>query len=50
LPACAGALADQLTIRNSIPEARLAAVEGPGYEVRVDEPRVSALLRFLGSL
>jgi pimeloyl-ACP methyl ester carboxylesterase len=45
-------LADQLTIRNLIPDARLAVIEGPGHEIYVDEPEqcISALLRFLGSL
>jgi pimeloyl-ACP methyl ester carboxylesterase len=45
-------LTDQLTIRNSIPGARIAVVEGPGHEIYVDEPEqcISALLRFLQSL
>ena len=45
-------LADQITIRNSIPDARIAVVEGPGHEIYVDEPEqcISALLRFLRSL
>ena len=45
-------LADQITIRNSIPDARIAVVEGPGHEIYVDEPEqcISALLRFLGWL
>ena len=45
-------LADQITIRNSIPHARIAVVEGPGHEIYVDEPEqcISALLRFLRSL
>jgi pimeloyl-ACP methyl ester carboxylesterase len=45
-------LADQLTIRNLIPDARLAVIEGPGHEIYVDKPEqcISALLRFLGSL
>jgi pimeloyl-ACP methyl ester carboxylesterase len=45
-------LADQLTIRNSIPDARIAVVEGSGHEIYVDEPEqcISALLRFLQTL
>jgi pimeloyl-ACP methyl ester carboxylesterase len=45
-------LADQITIRNSIPDARISVVESPGHETYVDEPEqcISALLRFLGSL
>jgi len=44
-------LTDQVTIRNSIPDARMAVVEGPGHEIYVDEPEqcIGALLRFLGS-
>jgi hypothetical protein len=43
-------LSDQLTIRNSIPDAQMALVEGPGHEIYVDEPEqcINALLRFLG--
>jgi pimeloyl-ACP methyl ester carboxylesterase len=45
-------LTDQITVRNSIPDARMAVVEGPGHEIYVDEPEqcISALLRFLRSL
>jgi pimeloyl-ACP methyl ester carboxylesterase len=45
-------LADQITIRNSIPDARMAVAEGPGHEIYVDEPGqcISALVRFLRSL
>jgi pimeloyl-ACP methyl ester carboxylesterase len=36
-------------IRDSIPGARIAVVEGRGHEIYVDEPEVciSALLKFL---
>ena len=45
-------LTDQITVRNSIPDARMAVVEGPGHEIYVDEPEqcISALIRFLRSL
>jgi pimeloyl-ACP methyl ester carboxylesterase len=45
-------LSDQLTIRNSIPNARMAVVEGPGHEIYVDEPEecISAFLKFLRSI
>jgi pimeloyl-ACP methyl ester carboxylesterase len=44
-------LSDQLTIRNSIPDAQMALVEGPGHEIYVDEPEqcINALLRFPGA-
>jgi pimeloyl-ACP methyl ester carboxylesterase len=44
-------LSDQLTIRNSIPNARMAVVEGPGHEIYVDEPEecINAFLKFLRS-
>jgi pimeloyl-ACP methyl ester carboxylesterase len=42
-------LGDQLTIRTSIPDARIAVVEGPSHEIYVDEPEqcISAFLNFL---
>jgi len=45
-------LSDQLTIRTSIPNARMAVVEGPGHEIYVDEPEecISAFLKFLKTL
>ena len=45
-------LSDQLTLRTSIPNARIAVIEGPGHEIYVDEPDecISALLKFLRSL
>jgi pimeloyl-ACP methyl ester carboxylesterase len=45
-------LSDQLTIRNSIPNARIAVVEGPGHEIYVDEPEecIGAFRKFLRSL
>lgn len=45
-------LSDQLTIRNSIPNARMAVIEGPGHEIYVDEPEecISAFLKFLKTL
>ena len=45
-------LTDQITMRTSIPNARIAMIEGPSHEIYVDEPEecISALLRFLQSL
>jgi len=45
-------LSDQLTIRNSIPNARMAVIEGPGHEIYVDEPEecIRAFLKFLKTL
>jgi pimeloyl-ACP methyl ester carboxylesterase len=45
-------LSDQLTIRNAIPGARMAVVEGPGHEIYVDEPEecISAFLKFVKTL
>jgi pimeloyl-ACP methyl ester carboxylesterase len=45
-------LSDQLTIHNSIPNARMAVVEGPGHEIYVDEPEecINAFLKFLKTL
>ena len=45
-------LADQLSMRTGIPNARIAVVEGPGHEIYVDRPEecLSALQNFLGSL
>ena len=45
-------LNDQLTIRTSIPNARMAVIEGPGHEIYVDEPEecISAFLKFLKTL
>ena len=45
-------LTDQIAMRTSIPNARIAVIEGPGHEVYVDEPEecIGALLKFLGSL
>lgn len=45
-------LSDQLTIRNSIPNARMAVVEGPGHEIYVDEPEecIGTFLKFLKAL
>jgi pimeloyl-ACP methyl ester carboxylesterase len=45
-------LADQLTMRTLIPNARIAVVEGPGHEIYVDEPEecINAFLKFLRSL
>ncbi|HJU09831.1 MAG TPA: alpha/beta hydrolase [Candidatus Binataceae bacterium] len=42
-------LDDQLTIRNSIPNARFTVVEGPGHEIYVDEPEecINAVQKFL---
>jgi len=41
-----------LYLRTSIPNARIAVVEGPGHEIYVDEPDecINALLKFLQSL
>jgi pimeloyl-ACP methyl ester carboxylesterase len=45
-------LTDQITMRTSIPNARIAVIEGPGHEIYVDEPEecIIALLRFLQTL
>ena len=45
-------LSDQLTIRNSIPDARIAVIEGPGHEIYVDEAQqcIGAFLHFLERL
>ena len=45
-------LTDQIMMRTSIPNARIAVIEGPGHEIYVDEPEecISALLKFLRSL
>src|SRR5208282_407707 len=45
-------LTDQITMRTSIPNARIAVIEGPGHEIYVDEPDecMNALLRFLREL
>jgi pimeloyl-ACP methyl ester carboxylesterase len=45
-------LADQITMRTLIPNARITVVEGPGHEIYVDEPEecISAFLQFLRSL
>ncbi len=45
-------LADQLSMRTEIPNARIAIVEGPGHEIYVDRPEecLSALQSFLESL
>jgi pimeloyl-ACP methyl ester carboxylesterase len=45
-------LTDQIAMRTSIPNARIAVIEGPGHEIYVDEPEecISALLKFLRSL
>jgi pimeloyl-ACP methyl ester carboxylesterase len=42
-------LSEQVMIRDSIPGARIAVVEGRGHEIYVDEPEacISALLKFL---
>jgi len=39
-------------VRDTIPGARLAVIEGPGHEIYVDEPEecLNALLKFLRSL
>jgi pimeloyl-ACP methyl ester carboxylesterase len=44
-------LSDQVKIRDSIPGARIALVEGRSHEIYVDAPEacISALLKFLGS-
>jgi pimeloyl-ACP methyl ester carboxylesterase len=45
-------LADQLSMRTGIPNARITVVEGPGHEIYVDEPQqcLQAVQNFLGSL
>ena len=45
-------LSDQLSIRNSIPNARMAVIEGPGHEIYVDEPEecINAFLKFLNTM
>jgi pimeloyl-ACP methyl ester carboxylesterase len=45
-------LADQVAMRNEIPNARIAVVEGPGHEIYVDEPEecISAYLKFLRTI
>jgi len=45
-------LAGQVKVRDTIPGARLAVIEGPGHEIYVDEPEecLNALLKFLRSL
>ena len=41
-----------IKVRDTIPGARLAVIEGPGHEIYVDEPEecLNALLKFLRSL
>jgi pimeloyl-ACP methyl ester carboxylesterase len=45
-------LTEQVMIRDSIPGARIAVVEGRGHEIYVDDPDacVAAILKFLSSL
>ena len=45
-------LADQLSMRTGIPNARITVVEGPGHEIYVDEPQqcLRAVQDFLASL
>jgi pimeloyl-ACP methyl ester carboxylesterase len=45
-------LTEQVMIRDSIPGARIAVIEGRGHEIYVDDPEgcISALLKFLRSL
>jgi pimeloyl-ACP methyl ester carboxylesterase len=45
-------LADQISMRTLIPNARITLVEGPGHEIYVDEPEecINAFLKFLRSL
>jgi pimeloyl-ACP methyl ester carboxylesterase len=45
-------LAEQVGVRDAIPGARLAVIEGRGHEIYVDEPEecTNALLKFLRSL
>ena len=45
-------LADQLSMRTGIPNARISVVEGPGHEIYVDEAEecLNAFQNFLGSL
>jgi pimeloyl-ACP methyl ester carboxylesterase len=44
-------LSEQVMIRDSIPGARIAVIEGHSHEIYVDDPDacISALLRFLRS-
>ena len=45
-------LTEQVLIRDSIPGARIAVIEGRGHEIYVDDPEgcITALLKFLRSL
>ncbi len=45
-------LTEQVLMRDTIPEARIAVIEGRGHEIYVDDPEActSALLKFLHSL
>lgn len=45
-------LSNQLSIRNSIPNARMAVIEAPGHEIYVEEPEecLRAFLKFLNTL
>ena len=45
-------LSDQFKMRNLIPNARIAVIEGPGHEIYVDQAEecIAAFLRFLSTL
>ena len=45
-------LPEQVKVRDTIPDARIAVIDGRGHEIDVDEPEActAALLKFLRSL